>query len=65
MAFRDNKWYMNAIQDAQKAVDHHRAELERHMSSADHSLAAMKCDDLKAALLKLNTLENQLADKEG
>ncbi|KVP96457.1 hypothetical protein WJ96_04335 [Burkholderia ubonensis] len=63
MAFRDRQWYINAIEREQKNVEQHRADLERHMGMADHSLAAMKCDDLKAALLKLNDLENHLADK--
>lgn len=65
MAFRDKQWYMAAIEQARKNVEQRQSVLERHIASADYSLAAMACDDLKSALLSLNNLENQLADKEG
>lgn len=63
MAYRDRQWYINAIEQQKTVVEQTRGVLERHMSNCDHSLAALTCDDLKTALLKLNELENQFADK--
>lgn len=64
MAYRDRQWYINAIELQKTVVEKLRVFLERHMANCDHSLAASTCDDLKTALLKLNELENQFADKE-
>lgn len=63
MAYRDRQWYINAISQQTAAVENSRRQLEKHLAYSDHSLAASSCDDLKAALLKLNELENKLADK--
>jgi hypothetical protein len=63
MAFRDKEWYIQAIERQQGIVAQHREQLTKYMESCDHSLAAMKCDDLKASLTQLNELENAMADK--
>jgi hypothetical protein len=63
MAFRDKQWYINAIERQQNVVTQNREQLTKLMESCDHSLAAMKCDDLKASLIQLNELENAMADK--
>jgi hypothetical protein len=63
MAFRDKQWYMGAIQRQTEVVGQRREQLNTLIESGDHSLAALKCDDLKAALLQLNELENAMADK--
>jgi hypothetical protein len=63
MAFRDKHWYINAIERQQSVVAQNREQLIKLMESCHHSLAAMKCDDLKASLTQLNELENAMADK--
>ncbi len=63
MAFRDKQWFMDAIQRQTDVVTSRRAEVNRLIESCDHSMAALRCDDLKAALLQLNEVENAMADK--
>lgn len=65
MAWHDRQWYINAIEEQEKVVARIRGEIERNIESGDFSLAMMKCDDLKAALNRLNDLSNRFADKGG
>jgi hypothetical protein len=63
MAFRDKQWYIDAIERQQNVVAQNREQLTRLIDSCDHSMAAMRCDNLKASLIQLNELENAMADK--
>ena len=63
MAYRDKEWYERAIKAQEEIVEKHRADLARSIELAEFSAAAMKCDDLKASLTKLNDLSNHYADK--
>ena len=39
-------------------------DIESSIASHEFDLAAMKCEDLRRQLLRLNTFANALADKE-
>jgi len=64
MAFRDKQWYDQAITAQEKVVAQHRAAIDKSIECGEFSAAAMKCDDLKASLIQLNTLSNRRADME-
>lgn len=63
MAFRDKQWYEQAIAAQEKVVTGHREAIAKSIEFGEFSAAAMKCDDLKASLNKLNDLSNHYADK--
>jgi hypothetical protein len=63
MAFRDRQWYVNAIERAKLNVEQIRGALELYLANADHSLAMLKCEELKSALQSLVELEYRLAEK--
>ncbi len=61
---RTKQWYMDTAKREEKAIERLQEALDGHIRSADYYQAAQKCDELKAALLSLNTCENKLADME-
>jgi hypothetical protein len=63
MAYRDKKWYEQAIAAQEKLVAQHREAIDKSIECGEFSAAAMKCDDLKASLTTLNELSNHYADK--
>lgn len=61
---RSRQWYLDTIKREERAIESLQESLGRYIRSADYSLAAQTCDQLKAALLSLNTCENKLADMD-
>ncbi len=61
---RTKQWYLDTAKREEKAIERLQESLDGHIRCADYFQAAQTCDELKAALLSLNTCENKLADLE-